>query len=127
MNGQLGRACTKYMPHRRRVRRISRPRVNGVRHRVLLDRNLQSHRKDRPSHLEEAGGRTEEVDLRLDSVGAVDPMPAEGDLRLDSVEEVVRRPESAEAVDLRVAVGAGRMAEAVVVAGATAAVMAGAD
>lgn len=98
---------------------MSRLRVEGARHRVLADRNLQRHRKDRPSHLEEAGGRTEEVD----------PMAA-GDLRLDSVEAVApmaaavgRRPESAEA-DHRVVV-AGRMAE-VVAAGGTE-VMARAD
>lgn len=110
MNGRLGRASTKHM---------SRRRVEGARHLVLADRNLQRHRKDRPSHLEEAGGRTEEVD----------PMAA-GDLRLDSVEAVApiaaavgRRPESAEA-DHRVVVVAGRMAE--VVAGGTA-VMARAD
>jgi hypothetical protein len=134
MNGQLGRACTKHMPRRRRVRRIlrrtqvlllsnmrriSRPHVKGARQRVLLDRNLQRHRKDRPSHLEEAGGRME----------AADPMAAAGDLRQDSVAAVARmaaavgrRPESA-AVDRRVAVGADRMA--VVAAGAT--VMARAD
>ena len=127
MNGRLGRACTKHMSRRRRVRpilrrtrvlllsnmrRMSRLRVEGARHRVLADRNLQRHRKDRPSHLEEAGGRTEEVD----------PMAA-GDLRLDSVEAVARvaaavgrRPESAEA-DHRVVVGAGRMAEVVAARG----------
>ena len=75
----------------------------------------------------------EAVDLPLDSVEAVDPMAAAGDLRLDSVgalapmAAVGGRPQSVEAVDLRVAVGAGRMAEAVVAAGATAAVMARAD
>jgi hypothetical protein len=118
MNGRLGRACTKHMSRRRRVRpillrtrvlllsnmrRMSRRRVEGARHRVLADRNLQRHRKDRPSHLEEAGGRTEEVAPMAAAVG--------------------RRPESAEA-DHRVVV-AGRMAE-VVAAGGTE-VMARAD
>jgi hypothetical protein len=94
------------------MRRILRRRMKRAGRRVLADRNLQRHRKDRLSHLEEAGGRMGVADLRLDSVGAV-LMAAAGDLRLDSVEAVApmaaavgRRPESAEA-DHRVVVAGG--------------------